>query len=105
MVKFPGNGEILASEIRRGHSMKYRISGWAAVGFLVAGCWALYILRASKETPIDPIVYSFIRLTCPIALLRSYPLSVDLVLVANAATYAFVGLIVEPMRRQLKHAS
>lgn len=85
--------------------MKYRVGGWAVVGFLVAGCWALYFLWASKENPIDPILYTFARFTCPIALLRSYPLSVYLVLVANAATYAFVGLIAETMRRQLKHAS
>ena len=85
--------------------MKYQIGMWSSAGFLVAGCWALYFLWASKENPIDPIVYSFAGLTCPIACLRSYPLSVYLVLVANAATYAFVGLIVEAMRRQLKHAS
>ncbi len=85
--------------------MKYRIAAWACVGFLVASCWALYFAWRSKDNPIEPIVYAIACLTQPIALLRSYPLSVYLVLFANAATYALAGLIVETLRRQLKHAS
>jgi hypothetical protein len=44
-----------------------------------------------------------VRLTCPIALLNSYPLRLSWVLLANAATYALLGLIVETLRRQLGH--
>ena len=51
----------------------------------------------------DPIM-TLVRLTCPIALLSFYPLSVYLVLLANAATYALLGLIVENLRRRLNHA-
>jgi hypothetical protein len=82
--------------------MRYRIAGWASVGFLVACGWALYF-AAGKAHP-EPFVNLLVHLTCPIALLNSYPLGLYLVLLANAATYALVGLIVETTRRQLKHA-
>jgi len=85
--------------------VKQRIAMWASAGFLVAGCWGLYFLVRSKDTPIEPIVYTLACLTQPIALLSFYPLGLYLVLFANAATYALVGLIVEAMRRQLKHAN
>ena len=86
--------------------MKYRLAGWAAAGFLVAGLWALYAsgTTAPVMTSSDPMMF-FVRLTCPIALLSSYPLSLYLVLVANAITYALVGLTVEALRRQFKHAN
>ncbi len=81
--------------------MKYRIAGWAILGFLVAGGWALYAFptMASGE-PIMPLIL----LTCPIVLLRSHPLSLYFVLAMNAATYALVGLTVETLRRQSKRA-
>jgi len=85
--------------------MKYRIGAWAIAGFLVAGCWALYasatILPAL--TSADPMM-TLVRLTCPIALLSSYPIRVYWVLLANAATYALVGLVVEILRQRLNHA-
>jgi hypothetical protein len=85
--------------------MKYRIAMWAAAGFLVAGGWAVYLLVASKDHPIEPIVSTLIRLTCPVAIVGShYPVSVYLALVANVATYGAVGLIVEIARRRLSHA-
>jgi hypothetical protein len=85
--------------------MKYRIVMWASAGFLVAGCWALYFLMASKANPVESVVYILTRLTCPVAIAGSYfPLSVYWVLVANAATYALVSLIVEALRRRLIHA-
>jgi hypothetical protein len=85
--------------------MKFRIAIWAVVGCLVAGGWALYAFATPPAfTHADPIM-TFVHLTCPIALIDFYPLSLYLVLVANAATYALVGLIVETLRRQLKHAN
>jgi hypothetical protein len=85
--------------------MKYRIGIWASAGFLVAGCWALYALVTTPPamTSADPIM-TLVRLICPIALLSFYPLSIYLVLLANAATYALLGLIVESVRRRLNHA-
>jgi hypothetical protein len=54
-------------------------------------------------TSADPIMF-LVRLTCPIAILSFYPLSLYFVLVANAATYALVGLIFETLRARLNHA-
>jgi hypothetical protein len=87
--------------------MKYRIVAWASAGFLVAGCWALYFAVASKDNPIEPIVYTLAFLTQPIALASfhlHFGISVYWVLLANTATYALVGLIVETLWRKLKQA-
>jgi hypothetical protein len=85
--------------------MKYRIGMWASAGFLVAGCWALYAFAITPPamTSADPIV-TLVELTCPIALFRSHPLGLYFVLLANAATYALVGLIVEALRHRLNPA-
>jgi hypothetical protein len=85
--------------------MKYRIAVWAASGFFVAGFWALYALATSPPalTSADPLIV-LVRLTCPIALLSSYPLRLYWVLLANAATYALLGLTVETLRQELWQA-
>jgi hypothetical protein len=85
--------------------MKYRVAMWATAGLLVAGGWGLYFALASKDIPKAPIVYALARVTQPVAIVGWYfPLSLYLVLAANAATYALVGLIVEMLRRQLSHS-
>jgi len=85
--------------------MKYRIALWATAGFLVASGWAVYFSLASKDRPMDSIVFTVARLTCPIAILGShYAVSLYLALVANAATYVHIGLAAETLRRQLKHS-
>ena len=85
--------------------MRYRIAMWASAGLWVAGCWALLFAATSKENPIEPIVYTLVHITCPIAIAGSYfPLSLYWVLVANGVTYALIGLLVETLRHQLKHA-
>ncbi len=85
--------------------MKYRIGIWASAGFFVAGCWALYAFAATPPalTSADPVL-PLVRLTCPIALLSSYPIRLEWVLLANAATYALVGLIFETLRRRVHQA-
>ena len=85
--------------------MKYRIAMWAIAGVLVAGYWALYVF-ATMPTMLfaKPEIMILVRLTCPIALLSHYPISLSWVLLANAATYALVGLIVESLWHQLHHA-
>ena len=86
--------------------MKYRVAGWAVLGFLVAAGWGVYFGMRNWEIPIDPIVSFLARLTCPIAILGShlhFPLSLRWVVVANVPTYALVGLIVEAVRQQLSH--
>jgi hypothetical protein len=86
-----------------GGDMKYRIGIWATVGFLMAGFWALYAVATNPPgiSSGDRIMI-LVRLTCPIALFSSYPLRFYWVLLANAATYALVGLIVETLRQGLK---
>ena len=86
--------------------MKYRIAIWAIAGFLVAGGWAVYLLVASKDHLIEPIVSTLLRLTCPVAIVGShYPVSLYAALVANVATYVLIGLVVETLRRQLNHSN
>jgi hypothetical protein len=85
--------------------MKYRIAIWAAGGFLVAGAWAVYFFVRNKDLPIEPMVSTLVRFTCPVAIIgRHYPVSIYLALTANVATYALVGVVVEILRRQLKHS-
>ena len=88
--------------------MKYRIGMWASVGFLVAGCWALYAsTRAIPLTSADPILFALARLTQPIVFAGFYfhfGLYFSWVLLANAATYALIGVAVETLRQQLNQA-
>jgi hypothetical protein len=87
--------------------MRYRIAMWAGAGFLVAAGWAVYFAMRSKDTPIEPIVYALGYLTQPVVLVGSYfhfGMSFYLVILANAATYALVGLILETLRQRLHHA-
>jgi hypothetical protein len=89
--------------------MKYRIVIWAAPGFLFAGFWAFYFFPTA-QTPLASAgpIWTLACLTCPVAFASFYfhfPLGVGWAILANAATYALVGLTVETLRRQLKHAS
>jgi hypothetical protein len=61
----------------------------------------------SKDNPIEPLVYTLGSLTQPVVLIGShfrFGMSFYLVILANAATYALVGLIVETLRLRLHHA-
>ncbi len=87
--------------------MQYRIRMWAIAGFLVANCWALYFAEINKDNPIEPIVWTLADLTQPIVLVGFYlhfGLHFYWVLLANAATYALIGLIVETLQHHLNHA-
>lgn len=87
--------------------MKYRIAMWASAGFLVAACWALYFAMRSKDNPVEPIVHTLFWLTQPVVLIGSYfhfGMSLYLIILANATTYALIGLIVETLRQRLHHA-
>jgi hypothetical protein len=78
--------------------MKNRIVIWAAVGFIVAGGWALYAAASPFTTERTESLWILARITCPITFLSGLPLSLYAVLLANAATYALIGLIVETLR-------
>jgi hypothetical protein len=86
--------------------MKRRIGFWAIAGFLVAAGWAVYAFASTPPafTSADPMT-TLVRLTCPIAILGShYPISLYVCLLANAATYASLGLTVETLRHHHAHA-
>jgi len=86
--------------------MKNRIAIWASAGFLVAVGWALYAFATfpdSNERMRD--VWTLITITCPVAIAgKHFPISMYWVFLANAATYAIAGMIVEAVRLQLHHA-
>ena len=82
--------------------MKYRIAAWASAGFLVAACWALYAFAITPPpiTSADPIL-TVVEFTCPVVLAGTYfhfGVSLYWSLIANAATYALLGLIAETLR-------
>jgi hypothetical protein len=90
-------------------SMKYRIGTWASAGFVVMSFWAIYFLLTTRipRAPVEPIAWTLARLTCPIMLASFYfhfPVGVGWAFIANAATYALIGLIVETLRRKRHHA-
>ena len=76
--------------------MKLRIAIWAGAGALVVVFWTLYI--SATVPTAGGIMWTLAYLTCPIALARDYALSFYFVLLANTATYALVGAVVEAMR-------
>ena len=78
--------------------MKRRIAIWASAGALVVVCWTLYVSTMSPIPPDGP-AWTLVYLLCPIALAHHYALSFFFVLLANVATYALVGLVVETTRR------
>jgi hypothetical protein len=81
--------------------MKNRIVMWTGAGFFVACCWALYAVASFPHTNERMReMWTFAEITCPILVAGSHlPLSLSWVLVANAATYALAGLIIETLRR------
>jgi len=75
--------------------MKLRIAIWTAMGALVVLLWTAYLSATSH--PLE-IMWGLLDLTCPIALARRHAMSIDFVLLMNAATYALVGTVVETLR-------
>ena len=83
--------------------MKLRIAIWSGIGFLVAGFWSLYFLPTAADIIANqPVVWSIARLTCPIAFASRFGFGVSIygALIANAITYALVGLLVETLRHR-----
>lgn len=82
--------------------MRNRIAMWAGAGFVVAAFWVLYAFVTFPVTT-DPTqgLRLLAAITCPITLAGHHPIGLSWVLVANAVTYALVGLIVEIPRKYL----
>lgn len=89
--------------------MRRRIALWAMVGFVISAGWALYSFSSFPSPLADhPLLLNLAIFTQPIALISFYVhfgIRFYWVLLANAATYALLGLIVESLRRQLRHAT
>ena len=86
--------------------MKYRIAMWACAGVLVVCFWQAYVF-ATAPIPVvaNPIVWVLARLSCPILFLSfqfHVGLSIELVLLANAVTYALMGLAFQSFKK-LRH--
>jgi hypothetical protein len=86
--------------------MKSRLGIWAGGGFLVAVCWALYAFATQPPamTSADPL-WTLVQISCPIAFASihfHFGVSLYWSLVANAATYALIGLAVETVRLRLR---
>jgi hypothetical protein len=88
--------------------MKLRISIWAGVGLLVAVGWALYAYSTFPSLiQENPIVWNLALFTQPLVLAGfrfHFGIGLYWVLLANALTYGFIGLIVETVRQRLDHA-
>jgi hypothetical protein len=83
----------------------FRIVMWASAGFLISAGWGFYFAAADKDIPIGLIVYALASLTQPTVAVvvyfnPQYLLGLRAVEIANAVTYAGVGLILETIRRR-----
>jgi hypothetical protein len=88
--------------------MQYRVGMWASAGFLVAGCWAIYAFATTPPamTSADPIL-ALVEFTCPVvfaSLHLHFGVSLYWSLLANASTYALIGLIVKTLWQRLNQA-
>jgi hypothetical protein len=83
--------------------MMRRIAMWAGAGFVVAGCWVIFVFATHPNTnEWMRKVWTLAVITCPITAVRRVPVSLYQVLAANTATYALVGVIVEAARQQFR---
>ena len=83
--------------------MRYRITLWAATGFLVAGFWALYAFPSFFPASGESLLYGLARFTQPVVAIGTFfrvGIRFYWVLLANAATYALLGLMVESLRQR-----
>ncbi|MEO6806413.1 MAG: hypothetical protein ABI286_07780 [Edaphobacter sp.] len=83
--------------------MKNRIAIWAAVGFIVAGCWELYAATSPSAIEQTQSLWIIARITCPITFAVHLPLNLYAVLIVNTVIYALIGLIVETLRERLNN--
>ena len=102
MASKPRVWQLEANTMRKDASR--RVAVWAMTGFLVAILWGVYFATSNKGSPVQPIVYAIARLSQPgvgpgTLLYPNVPLGLCLNLIANGATYAVVGLVVEVTRK------
>jgi hypothetical protein len=87
--------------------MKRRVALWALVGFAVACGWAMVALATAPALFLnDRFFRTLAEITCPIAVVGKFvPLKYYAVIAINAATYALLGLALEPFRSKPKGVS
>jgi hypothetical protein len=94
---------------RSEENLRFRIALWGTLGLLVAGFWALYFFpTAANMIAYQPAVWALALFSCPMFLACThfgFAISVDSVLIANAVTYALIGLLVELVRRRSQAAA
>lgn len=78
---------------------------WGSAGFLVAAFWAIYFFpTAANIIAYHPAIWALACLTCPV-LFASLHLGIGVpilwAVMANAATYALIGLALETYRKQV----
>ena len=87
--------------------MKLRIGIWAGVGLLVVVGWALYDYSTFPSLiQENPIAWNLALFTRPIVFAGfrfHFGIGFYWVLLTNALTYGFIGLIVETVRQKLHH--
>jgi hypothetical protein len=86
--------------------MRYRIELWTCAGFLIAASWALYAFATQPPalTSADPL-WTLAQITCPIAFASMhfhFGVSLYWCLIANAVTYALIGVAVETLRKTIR---
>jgi hypothetical protein len=88
--------------------MKRRIIMWAGGGFLVAAFWAIYFFpTAANVIANHPGIWALACFTCPVVFASlHFGIGVPIfwAALANAATYALLGLAVETYRKQADQA-
>ncbi len=80
--------------------MMKRIGLWAFAGCAVAVCWAF--IAATVGTRYNLGQSTLVAITIPLSLIgriRAIPMTYYQVILMNAATYALIGLAVEPFLR------
>jgi hypothetical protein len=86
--------------------MVRRIGLWAFVGFAVGVCWAFFftvIFGHSLSTNLRNAIDLAVRITVPISSGgRRIPMTYYSAILLNSATYALLGMAVEPLWRRKK---
>ncbi len=89
--------------------MTHRIAIWALLGFLISAGWVIYSFSAfpSPIGDIGSLSWNLAVVTQPIAFASfhfHFGIRFYWVVLVNAATYALVGVMMEMLGRQLRHA-
>lgn len=88
--------------------MARRLMMWAGVGFALVVAWAIYAAIVPMYAgSLTPLTLTVLALTCPIAyasLALQFPLQLVWALILNAATFAFIGTLLETLRWSTRHA-